>query len=530
MEEKIPQERWLPFFLIILFSSLLLLARATDLMIIRGSYFRRLAGQNRIRRINLLAARGKILDKNDRILAQNVPKFFDGQELISRETALEFKAQGKEVGEELVREYPYKEATAHLLGYLSKVTEAELKEKSCETSYLMPDWVGRAGIEAEYECLLKGKPGQELIEVNSQEEPIRKLGKIDSQPGKDIRLTIDAWFQEKIYQEIKDKGQKMAVVALEPKSGSVLAMVSVPSFNANVFSLSRSETEINRLLKDSKNLPFLNRTIGGVYHPGSIFKIVTATAGLMEGEIDPETTVEDTGVIKIGEWSFANWYFTDYGRTEGAVDLIKAIKRSNDIYFYKLGEWLGVDKLADWARKFGLGKASGVDLPGEVAGLVPDPKWKEQVKGEKWFLGNTYHFAIGQGDLTMTPLQAALMTAVVANNGKMCRPHLINSGEINCLDLGIKESYLGLIKEGMAEACSEGGTGFPFFGFKPEVACKTGTAEVGDGTKDSHAWFTVFAPVDDPKIVLTILIERGGSGAYEAAPIAKNILQTWFNR
>jgi len=218
------------------------------------------------------------------------------------------------------------------------------------------------------------------------------------------------------------------------------------------------------------------------------------------------------------------------------VDIVKAIKRSNDIYFYKLGEKIGVEEIVKWASRFGVGKTLGIDLPAEVTGILPSPEWKREVKKEEWFLGNTYHLAIGQGDLTMTPLQVAVATAAIANGGKICRPHLIledkvkeqSKSERDCFQLSIKPENLNLVKKGMIEACSTGGTGFPFFDFQPQVGCKTGTAEIDDDSNNTHAWFTAFVPADEPQMVMTVFLEKGGSGAYQAAPVAKAILEKYF--
>ncbi|MCL4382428.1 penicillin-binding transpeptidase domain-containing protein, partial [Patescibacteria group bacterium] len=259
--------------------------------------------------------------------------------------------------------------------------------------------------------------------------------------------------------------------------------------------------------------------------------------------------VEDTGVITIGPYKYPNWFWLQYGKTDGLLNIVTALKRSNDIYFYKVGEWVGVEKLAQWAGKMGVGKILGIDLPGEAAGVMPTPEWRKKTRGDEWYLGDTYHLAIGQGDLQVTPLQANFWTNVIANGGKLCRPTLLKNQD--CKDLGLKKETIGLIKEGMKEACSTGGTGWPFFEFKVQssefgerkisVACKTGTAEYGDPQNKTHAWFTVFAPLpaeksakaapaDEPELTITVLVEGGGEGSNVAAPIAKKILEEWFNR
>jgi len=238
----------------------------------------------------------------------------------------------------------------------------------------------------------------------------------------------------------------------------------------------------------------------------------------------------DEGFVQIGEYTYKNWYYTQYGRTEGEIDLIRAIKRSTDTFFYKVGEWVGANQLAEWGQAFGLGRKTGIDLKGEIEGLVPTPEWKEKNKGEKWFLGNTYHLAIGQADLLATPLQVNMMASVIANQGKLCSPKVKQGEGEECQDLRLKPEALAMIKEGMREACSSGGTAFPFFDFSPQAACKTGTAEYGDPEGKTHAWLTAFAPVDEPEIVVTALVEGGGEGSDVAAPIVKEVMEAWFSK
>ena len=210
------------------------------------------------------------------------------------------------------------------------------------------------------------------------------------------------------------------------------------------------------------------------------------------------------------------------------VNIVKAIKRSNDIFFYNLGERLGLNRIDDWARKYGFGSKTGVELTGEIAGIVQDEKWKKEVKGEAWYLGNTIHLSIGQGDLVVTPLQVNQMTNVIANGGKKCQMSILKDSKVSCEDLKIKKDNVDTIIEVMKEACHSGGTAWPLFNFKTELACKTGTAEVGDGSKDTHAWLTAFAPADDPQISITVMVEKGGEGSDVAAPIVGDILKDWF--
>lgn len=530
-------------------SFLILFLRSFELTIIKGGYYYQQSENNRLRQINLPSPRGRILSRDGQVLLDNLIVYtdFEGNQL-DRENGLLKKARGEEVVDVLKRRYYLAQSGAHLTGYLGAVTEEELNQIRCpqkEINFQLHDQVGRGGLEEEYDCLLTGKEGKRLVEVNSREKIVRELGRVEAQPGRDLIISLDLDLQKFCWQKLKD--QKGAIVVLEADTGQVLALVSSPSFNPNHFTWQRDEAKIESYLTDTGNTPFLNRSLGGAYPPGSVFKPVVALGALAEGKITPETIIEDNGPIIIGQWQYTNWYWNQYGRTEGEVNLVKGLKRSNDIYFYKIGEWLGANNIIKWAEKFGLGEPTGIDLPAEAGGLVPSPEWKKKTKGEPWFLGNTYHLAIGQGDLTATPLQIAMMTAAVANGGKLCRPHLAapNIPKVsNCRDLGINQKHLKVVQEGMFEACRPGGTGFPFFNFTPLVGCKTGTAELGNGTDDAHAWFTLFVPVlstapDTPKVVrqladsgvasrsvvITVFIERGGSGAYVAAPIAREIAE-----
>ncbi len=515
------------FYGILILGFLVLMGRLFELQIIFGAKNRAIAEGNRIKRIIDPAPRGVIYDWQGKALVRNVPLYrlkvggeADEYQVITREEALKIEAEeGAELERMRVdvgRDYVYGSALAHVLGYLGEANQEEVRTGR----YQLGDLVGRLGVEEKYDQSLRGQDGGEIFEVDSQDNKIREIGKFEPVSGKDLHLSIDGELSKVAYQALG--GQKGAVVATEAKTGQVLVLISGPSFLPN---------QITEAILTDESLPMFNRAIGGIYPPGSTFKIVTAVAGVEEGKVDENTIYEDTGEIRIGEYVYRNWYFNQYGRTEGAIGLVQAIKRSTDTFFYKVGEWVGATKLAEWARAFGLGRKSEIDIPGEVAGLVPDPEWKERAKGESWFLGNTYHFAIGQADLLATPLQVNLMTSVIANNGKLCSPEVVkletNGG---CQDLQLKEKTLKLVKEGMKEACSTGGTAFPFFEFSPQVACKTGTAEFADPEGRTHAWLTAYAPADDPEIVVTALVEAGGEGAYVAAPIVKKVMEAWFTR
>jgi penicillin-binding protein 2 len=515
-----------------------LLSRLYQLQVINGKDNRFLADNNRIQRKRIEAPRGLILDRNNEVIAENQPVYLlekevDKKETVSREEALSLqsRAEDKNLKISLKRNYPHKELFAHAVGYLSEVTEEEFTEKKLELKgYGLGSLIGRVGLEAQYEELLKGKDGSELVEVDTQGRIIRRMGRVLPLPGKVLTTALDKNLQEVAAKEMA--GKKGAVIASNPQNGEILVFFSSPSYDPNLF-LNDERQELGQIIGDEKNRPLLNRVIGGLYQPGSTFKIVTSIAGLEEGKITPQTLINDPGVIYIGSFSYSNWYYTSYGGKEGDINVEKALARSTDTYFYKLGEMIGIEKLNYWAEKFNLDKAFGIDMPGELAGFIATPEWKMKAKGESWFLGNTYHMSIGQGDIDLTPLGVNLMTAVVASGGKICTPRMLKIEAENtpyqadCREIGIKRQYLQVVKKGMFLACQEGGTAWPFFGFQPQVACKTGTAETGDG-KTTHAWFTVFAPLENPEIVLTVLVEKGGEGSSVAGPIAKEILKKYF--
>lgn len=517
----------------------ILAGRLFQLQIVDGRNNRILADSNRIVRIKIDSPRGLIKDRRGEILADNIPVYVltekDNQQVIDREEALRRQAAGEDsnLKIQIKRRYLGGEFLAHALGYLGEVTADELKNDKLDLKgYLPGSLIGRAGLEAEYEELLRGRDGSELMEVDTTGQVVRRLSKILPTPGKTLTLALDQKLQEAAAKAMN--GKKGAVVATDPRNGEVLLFYSSPSFDPNLFLAEGEKRQsLNQILTDEENLPLLNRVINGLYPPGSTFKIITAMAGLAEGKITPQTLITDTGILTYGNFKYTNWYYTGYGRTEGDINVVRALARSNDIFFYKLGEMVGVEALNKWAEIFRINQKTGIDLPAETSGFIATPEWKQKVKGESWFLGNTYHLAIGQGDLDMTPLGVNLMTGVVANGGKICTPRMLKLGAANtpyqadCQEIGVKKEYLEVIKKGMIGACAPGGTAGQFFNFEPKVACKTGTAETGDG-KAPHAWFTVFAPIDNPEIVLTVLVEHGGEGSSTAAPVAKEILKEFF--
>lgn len=484
------EQSWFSWFLrgILILGLLILIGRLFDLQIIKGDFYRNLSEGNRIDRIKIKAERGKILARGGEVLEG--PDF------------------------------------SHVTGYLSETNELEvgkIDSKCIEKGpYKLGQIVGRGGLLEEYNCILSGIDGEELVEVNSVNEKIRDIGTKKAIAGRDVKTNIDFNLQKTIAREMA--GKTGSVVATD-KNGEVLALFSSPSFDP---------TDISKSLNDPE-LPLFNRAIGGLYHPGSIFKPLVTIAALEDKKIDKDFRYTDTGVVTVesqyGNYSYSNWYFTQYGGKEGEIDLTKALARSTDTFFYKIGEAVGINSLVDWMKKFGLTKLTNIDVGGELLSLVPSPDWKEKVKKEKWFLGNTYHFSIGQGDLALTAVGIHRADLAVINGGKLCDLKIV--GETNCVNLKLKTENINLVKDGMKKACATGGTGFTFFDFAEkhnglEVGCKTGTAETNEDDK-THAWFTVFAPLDNPEIHLTVMVEKSGEGSKVAGPIARSVFNEYFD-
>ncbi len=539
-------------------SFLILFGALFQVQIFKGEYYRGLAEGNRIAEVPIHAPRGIIFDRNGVALVSNLPAFRlrtcrkEGDceaRIISKDQAIALEAQGLAASQTLEvdsgRFYPYGKSFAHILGYVSEVSKDEL---STLVGYSPGDKMGREGVEESYNSLLLGKDGKELVEVDASGQKLRTLSTVEPIPGQNLTLSIDADLQKVAYQQIE--GKKAAVVATDPKSGAVLALASSPSYDPNIFTDLSLESEyrnaqIRAIFSDSSQ-PLFNRAISGTYPAGSTFKIVTALAGLESGKIDENFTIDDPGILVIGPYKFPNWKYLRDGGTQGVLNVVGALQKSNDIFFYEVGGKVEVDLLGQYARKVGVSEKLGIDLPGEAAGLFPDAAWRNN-NSRSWYLGDTYHLAIGQGDLLVTPLQDNAWTAVIGNGGKLCIPSVLGrdsgdkiqetSQETRCKDLGISQKTIGLIRQGMVAACQPGGTAYPLFGFKDgngnpvAIACKTGTAEYGDPQGRTHAWLTAFAPAKEPTIALTVLVEGGGGGGEGsdvAAPIAKKILEEWF--
>jgi len=498
--------------------------RLTALQLFYGDRYRVLSDQNRVKKIKLPASRGGIVDRNGQALA-GIEKY---TEQVKEPIGFE-----REVWR---RTYPLGEKAAHLIGYLGEVAEDEvglLKTKGLKIE--AGDWVGRSGIEVAYEEQLRGEDGGRLIEVDNMGEIVRELGRREPVAGRDLTLTIDAGLQIALHEALG--GKKGAAIASNPQTGEVLAITSSPSFDPGLFNrMSEPEAklranQVSGVLLDS-NLPLFNRAVGGIYPPGSTFKMVTTVAAISEGKVPATYTHNDQGIIEVNGFKYTNWLFTKRGGTEGVVGFEKALSRSTDTFFYKVGEETGPELIAKWAVLMGYGAKTGIDLPGEVAGLIPTPDWKNKVKKENWFLGNTFHMAIGQGDILATPVQVNLMTNILAANGKKCRLHIVKGGGgPGCDELKIDTKAMDLVTAGMEGACEPGGTAFPLFGFTPKVACKTGTAEYmsAEGKMRTHGWLTAYAPADNPQISVTVVMEGGGEGSNVAAPVVRKALSSYFN-
>ena len=457
---------------------------------------------------------------------------------------------GVDIEVNTMRHYENATEFSHILGYVGKITEEELTVYEGE-DYRTTDWLGKNGLENYYEPQLRGQHGKEQVEVDSQGKVKEVVAVNESVAGSDLILTIDRDFQLKVDELVAtslrgEKSQKAAVVVLEPDSGRILSLVSQPNYDNNLFTEGIASEEYERLITD-KDKPLFNRVVNGVYPPGSTIKPVVAAAALEEQVVSEHTVIDDTGSISVPNkynpdivYNFVGWNLAGLG----PMNVYSAMAESSDIYFYVVGggyeskDGLGVERLEKYYQKFGLGKATGIDLPNEKKGLIPDPDWKEDVKGEEWYLGDTYHMAIGQGDVLSTPLQVAGWTAAVANDGVVYQPYLVQKTIDNGRN-SIKENYPRATKEGLVSkdnikivqrAMREtvlSGSGKSLNYLSVTSAGKTGTAQHSGGG-DHHAWYTAFAPYENPEVVVTVLVEEGGEGSEIAVPIAGKILEAYF--
>lgn len=571
---------------------IILFARVAYLDMVEGKYYAGVSRDNRIRKIIIKAPRGNILDKFGKILAKNVPSIDavivpdylpDGddqrkeladtvagilemnpgnveamimsqdshsadpfllKENITQDQSLILAEKAKDlpgvfVDGTAIRSYEDSAIFSHLIGYDGKITQ---KEADDNPGYLTTDYIGKTGIEKSYEQDLRGVYGAQQVEVDSKGEAKKDLGMILPQPGSNLVLNIDADLQKKIYDSLSSilettDTKTAAAVAIDPRTGGVLAMVSMPSFDNNMFARGITNDEYKNIITD-KDLPLLNRATSGEYPPGSTIKPAVAAAALLEGTITPSTVIDGLGGrLYIGSFSFGDW------KAHAPSDVRTAIAQSNDIFFYTVGggygpiEGLGMSRMKKYENLFGFGSPTGIDFPNESSGFIPDEDWKLQKIGEKWYIGDSYHCAIGQGFVTSTPLQLANYTAALANGGTLYVPHIVNqikkndgttktvSPQVIRKDF-ISPDIMKVVREGMRQTITDG-TAQALKDVPVAVAGKTGTAQFGTGD-GTHAWFISFAPYDNPEIAMVVLVEGGGEGHSSAVPVTKEVYDWYF--
>ncbi|HEX7079181.1 MAG TPA: penicillin-binding protein 2 [Candidatus Eisenbacteria bacterium] len=574
----------------------LVLLRLFTMQVLQGPKYRELSEENRIRVEILAAPRGEIRDRNGRLLADNIPSFtvtldpFDKayagrpQTLDSTVTRLgailgvdpdvlrdkvgkekrqsfvpirlkrnadlksvafvsEHAAElpGVEVESEPLRRYPYGEMGSHLLGYVGEVSDKEIDTPD-HADYLRGDLIGRMGVEREYEGYLRGQPGKRFVEVNALGRKAELLG--DKRPvlpvrGASLTLTIDADLQ-RAAEDAFAPGARGAVVALDCRTGEVLALASKPNYDPNEFSTGISQERWTQL-SEGGNYPLFNRAIQAAYPPGSTIKPFVALAGLLLGSIDPGTTFRETcdGAFQFGRRAFKCWN----PRGHGTLAMRDAIAQSCDVYFYQLGLRVGLERLAAFMGKLRVSDRSGIDLPQERRGLFPDASWYDRHYGAgRWSRGLILNLAIGQGETSLTPVKLAQITALIANGGTLVRPHVLRSIEENGRPvagipalrdtvetrLDIPPRIAGSVRAAMeAVVYDPHGTGGAAKVDSIRVAGKTGTAQNPHG--NDHALFIGFAPAEAPRIAIAVLVENAGHGGTEAAPIAQKVLQAYFH-
>jgi penicillin-binding protein 2 len=569
----------------------ILAARFWQLQIIRGHEYAERAERNRIRTIQVVAPRGTICDRAGRPLVENRPSFnivlyreeikdldattrFITQRLGVTSKDLEVRLKRDkgsglyrpiiikedvgisdistveayrrdhpevQLGPEPRRMYRFGRLAAHVLGYVGEVSKEELDQNifpGAKTGSL----VGKSGVEYTYNQYLVGKDGERRVLVDSLGREVGMLDDIDSVRGSELRLTLDMDLQMTAENLLQDKIG--AIVAMDPRDGGILAMASSPSFNPNSFAARISEQDWTELVSDPNN-PMQNRAIQNSYSPGSIFKLIMAEAGLEEGIAQVDATVTCRGAAVY------------YGRVfhcaskdgHGAVNLETAIQQSCNIFFYELGQQLGISKIAEHAQSLGLGIRTGIDLPNERSGVMPSPEWKERVKGIKWYAGETISVSIGQGAVSATPLQIVRAIGAIATGGKLTTPHLfLNAENVQDssfvwpnTDLHISSENASRIREGMWRSVNRSGTGHNAAVPGLDICGKTGTVQLlsnetrkeinGDtsGLED-HSWFAGFASKDNPEIAVVVFIEHGGKGGIAAAPLARDLFSAYFSK
>ena len=562
---------------------LVLIGRAGYLQVYDGELYARLAEGNRIRIIPAEAARGTFYDRNGELLVTNRPGFTVSllpltepisPEVIARVSAL-IHVPVEEIQKKIdahigfdpirikndvlpdivsiieeqkdsypgvvvevlpVRDYIFGEYAAHVFGYVSEINEEELERRKGE-GYKSGDIIGKFGLERVYDKEVRGIKGGEQVEVDVSGRPVQILGRQSPIQGNDLVLTIDSHIQEAAERAVDDQlaavhAHAAAAVVMNPQTGEILAMVSRPAFNPNLFAGGISTVNWN-MLNNNPYHPMDNKAITGEYPPGSTFKIVTGTAALAEHKVTAQEKIFDSGRHWIIPKTNAG------GEALGWIDFEQAMAHSDNVYFYEMGNRLGVDTLERYARLFGLGTRTGIDLPYEAEGLVPNRKYKaDNYEDGEWYLSETFDAAIGQGFNLVTPLQAAMVVSEIAANGQRYRPHLVqrivdvNGNTVREIKpellstLEVDPSVIHHVQEGL-HSVTKLGTGTALFaGFPVDIAGKTGTAENSQGR--DHSWFVAYGPYKNPNVVVAVIVEQGGFGSVAAGPIARRILEAAF--
>lgn len=560
-----------------------LIGRAAYLQIYQGEYYAGLADGNRIRIVPSMAPRGTFYDRNGELLVTNRPGFSVSllpltapisDDVIDRLSDLlkvptdeiktkiaghsgfnpiriktdvtpdivsiieEQKSQYPGVVIEVtpIRDYILKQEGAHTFGYVSEINDTEL-EKMKDEGYKSGDIIGKFGLEKVYDKELRGENGGQQVEVDVSGKPVQILGRKEPVPGDDLELTIDINLQQAAEKAVDEQltqigAHAAAAVVMNPQTGEILAMVSRPAFDPNLFAHGISSKDWNQLNNNPYH-PMDNKTITGEYPPGSTFKIVTGTAALTEGVVTPDEQIFDSGHHWIIPKGNAD------GEALGWLNFHTALAHSDNVYFYEMGNRLGIDRLEKYARMFGLGAKTGIDLPYEATGLVANRRYKEKNFDDgEWYLSETFDAAIGQGFNLVTPLQAAMVMGEIAADGKRYKPHVVNriiapDGSVVkdfqpelLSQLDVPEEDIKLVQDGLHDVTKYGTAASSFRGFTVDIAGKTGTAENSQGR--DHGWFVAYGPFDNPNIVVAVIVENGGYGSQSAVPIGRKILEAAF--
>lgn len=560
-----------------------LIGRAAYLQIYQGEYYAGLADGNRIRIVPSMAPRGTFYDRNGELLVTNRPGFSVSllpltapisDDVIDRLSDLlkvptdeiktkiaghsgfnpiriktdvtpdivsiieEQKSQYPGVVIEVtpIRDYILKQEGAHTFGYVSEINDTEL-EKMKDEGYKSGDIIGKFGLEKVYDKELRGENGGQQVEVDVSGKPVQILGRKEPIPGDDLELTIDINLQQAAEKAVDEQLTQIgahvaAAVVMNPQTGEILAMVSRPAFDPNLFAHGISSKDWNQLNNNPYH-PMDNKTITGEYPPGSTFKIVTGTAALTEGVVTPDEQIFDSGHHWIIPKGNAD------GEALGWLNFRTALAHSDNVYFYEMGNRLGIDRLEKYARMFGLGAKTGIDLPYEATGLVANRRYKEKNFDDgEWYLSETFDAAIGQGFNLVTSLQAAMVMGEIAADGKRYKPHVVNriiapDGSVVkdfqpelLSQLDVPEEDIKLVQDGLHDVTKYGTAASSFRGFTVDIAGKTGTAENSQGR--DHGWFVAYGPFDNPNIVVAVIVENGGYGSQSAVPIGRKILEAAF--